>query len=692
MRLRCSEYRPVVAFSFVVVCLMSMLFRIDDEYGLLILMLALLLMSLRKQNTMSWNVTDLALLVVTVLDVMSCLYGINTTQSIRHAAFSVFCFGSYLLLRHIIMPWGMEGRKDLKILLFLFFSAVIVALLLSIVSFFVFRSSVFAAGFDDIYHFRALYRPLGYICNGWAEIGIVLFGLSLLHRKFMMPVGFVSAFAVLLTFSRGAYVAMALFAVYFMLSVRNNGLRLRFLGILASALVVVAVLCPQELHTVVSGNVTQSQRQSTEWRINSTKQVVNVIKEAPLIGHGNGNYSMATDKSCVYDNTGLFTTLAPNVIIFLMVEKGIIGMSLWGVIVLMSFVRLFKHRSNYGYAVVGCTFIALFVKEMTQATLFSNPFVLFLCYCVLAFMNSCDSGRTFSCKYTLRVASMCVMTVWFVGLSVIYIDKHDTEIISESFEMLRKGDFSLASNLVMTTYGNVPSKIEQGVLLTRCYLNTKDERYARKAETIFLDVRSMQKEDLQPCLFLAFIYLRQGKPKKTLDILKIPIAMHPENGIYQYYMAEAYRQMKMDRRAADCLTDAVMAVPRLLNTESVKKIKTCSPDIYYWMFVNIVRKGETLMTPKEWARYGYILDVFGQKDKSAEYLRKAVIALPNLSTPWRLLGENQKYSLLGRGAFQNDKSKDRTLQDENLMLTDFDVLKMGYDMRYSSWYGREFMI
>ena len=98
MELRCSEYKGIVVYSFLVICLSAMLFRIDDEYNLL-LVLALLLLSLTKRNVIKLNVIDLLLFAITMLDIVSSLYSRTVTLSIRYATFSVFCLGTYILLR-----------------------------------------------------------------------------------------------------------------------------------------------------------------------------------------------------------------------------------------------------------------------------------------------------------------------------------------------------------------------------------------------------------------------------------------------------------------------------------------------------------------------------------------------------------------------------------------------------------------
>lgn len=694
MGLRCSEYKGVVAYLFLVICLTVMLFRIDDEYNLLMPALALLLLSLTKQSGIRWNIIDLLLFAITMSDIVSCLYSRTIALSIRYAVFSVFCFGTYLLLRHSVCSVSLfkSGSKEwFKTLTYIFYVAVIMAMFLAVASFFVYRSSVLSVGFDDTYHFRFLYRPVGYTCNVWAEIGMVLFGLSLLCRRFMLPVGFVAAITVLITFSRGVYVALAVFSICFLLSVKDNKLRLRMICILITASLAVALFCPVELRTVVSGNSTLSQRQSTEWRVSATHQALSVMKDAPMMGHGTGSYSMATDKMNNHDNTGQFTTLAPNVIVQILVEKGLVGILLVGLTVVMVAVRLLKCRNSYTSAVAGCTMVALIVKEMGQATLTSNPFVMLLGYASLAFL--CGSNKTVqasSWKSMKCMPALCVMSAWIASLGVMYIDRYDTEIITDSFKLQKKGRHILAANHIKAAHGNVPTKIEQGILFTKCYVATKDNKYARQAEDVFFSVKATQKEDLQVDLFRAYLYMRQNKYGEAYAVLKTLLLTHPENGIYQFYMAETLRQMGMKEQTVECLVKAVMEVPVLLHSESMRKIKVNSPDIYQYMCANIIRQGSMKMTAKECARYGYVLNALGQLRKAAPYLRKAVMELPSLSVPWRLLGDSEKYELLSKGAFRG--SSDKKKQQENRRLSDYDLLEIGYKLKFSGWYGRELVI
>ena len=62
--------------------------------------------------------------------------------------------------------------------------------------------------------------------------------------------------------------------------------------------------------------------------------------------------------------------------------------------------------------------------------------------------------------------------------------------------------------------------------------------------------------------------------------------------------------------------------------------------------------------------------------------------LPNLATPWLLLGENEKYDLLSQGAFRKitDDRHPVKLPDR----TKNDLLKWIYQAKFKMWYGEQF--
>lgn len=122
------------------------------------------------------------------------------------AFYSVYMLATYFVCRRLFA----HGRA-LQVLCVGSLFPIGAALLLAVCSFFVFRSSVLEAGFEDTYHFRFLFRPLGYITNIWAEVLLMVSGWICLMRRWSVPLQFLCLLAILLSFSRGAYVALGIY-------------------------------------------------------------------------------------------------------------------------------------------------------------------------------------------------------------------------------------------------------------------------------------------------------------------------------------------------------------------------------------------------------------------------------------------------------------------------------------------------
>lgn len=59
--------------------------------------------------------------------------------------------------------------------------------------------------------------------------------------------------------------------------------------------------------------------------------------------------------------------------------------------------------------------------------------------------------------------------------------------------------------------------------------------------------------------------------------------------------------------------------------------------------------------------------------------------MPNLATPWHLLGDDNKYRLLLFGAFQKDLSSTKLPEEKEM--SDHLLLKNAYQPKFTNWYG-----
>lgn len=169
-----------VGIAIMLLVIMTMqLFTITDEYKIGMLLSVTALLIVRPLPFMTWTFTDRILGIIVVFDLLSCSWASCQAPAIRSALFSVYGFTIYLLLRKLLINPHIKTILQTGSYL-----PISIALLLAIGSFFIFRNSVLEAGFTDTYHFRFLFRPLGYITNVWAEILLILLGWVCLIRRY----------------------------------------------------------------------------------------------------------------------------------------------------------------------------------------------------------------------------------------------------------------------------------------------------------------------------------------------------------------------------------------------------------------------------------------------------------------------------------------------------------------------------
>ena len=186
-----------------------LVFRADDPYELKIAFLLLpLLFVLQIFVSLSW--IDIAVFLLWLYDLTGCLTGINPLQTMYSLESSTLCLLGYIAIRYIS-----ENKKNLQFLLKGICFLTSISVLLAVLSFFVFQHSVESAGFEELYSFRFLFRPLGYPTNSWNTVLTVILGFILItyHTcssskaicRLLCAFFAITVFTILLSFSRGVY-------------------------------------------------------------------------------------------------------------------------------------------------------------------------------------------------------------------------------------------------------------------------------------------------------------------------------------------------------------------------------------------------------------------------------------------------------------------------------------------------------
>ncbi len=673
-----------ISISILLLLIMTMwLFQIEDTYKFCLLLLIISLTIIHPLSFRCWSLIDVLVCIVTLYDILSCFYGACTIPALRIALLSVFCTIYYLILRKLFSePYIM------RIILLGSYVPIGVALLLTICSFLIFRNSVISAGFEDTYHFRFLFRPLGYITNQWAALLLILFGWICLIRQYSSLFVFLTALTVLLSFSRGAYIALGIYLIIWLMFQRPLYEKVRVVLICLIAIIVITFCLPTEIKTTLQMNITVSQQQSTEARINSTSVTWHVLKNSSrhslFFGHGNGSYSFVVDHALNQDSTQTYTTIAPNLLIQLLIEKGLFGLMLYFLLAFAICKCMWKYRKEPEICTIWCTFMAVIVKEMTQANVFSTPFLWLMLYVMLAFLQRRETyeEKISLERYILPVMGVAFYLGWFI-FTCFYVNNES--LFSKSLIALKEDKLQKAITLIEQTSRQIPYLIQRGLIYTQCYRKTNSFVYAQKAELAFKRAQKLQPQDIQINYLQACLYSYMGETHTSRLIFRRLVESYPKNSLYLLGLWKSLYGENRKDEALPYLVNAICYTPRIFTMQCIQDLQK-NDSVYfqslYWQLSHLKLKKCDFI---EMARLGYIAHLCGYQTKAKNYLKEAVTALPNLSTPWRLLGEEKKYRLLVIGAFKKNIFS-IPLPDEPIMTEEL-LWMMAYKNKFLDWYG-----
>ena len=665
-----------------------LLFRVTDTYQVCSLSLIGALFLLRPLPFRQWTRVDVAVGLVVLYDLLSPVYAVSAVAAIPRAGVSLLALLGYLVSRRLF-----ASERALRVVRFGSFLPIGIALALAIGSFFVFRSSVLEVGFADTYPFRFLFRPLGYITNVWAEVLLLILGWLCLARRHVGFLVFLTIGAILLSFSRGAYIALAVYMALWLALIKPLREKVRVPLLALLALLLVGLSFPAELGTTLAMNRTVSQRQSTSGRIDATRASWEAFRERPLLGYGNGNYTLAIDKALNQDSTRSYTSLAPNLPVQLLVEKGIVGLGLYLFLLIAIVQSLWERRKERESRVVFCLLSALAIKEMTQASLLGTHFALFLLAISLVFPQGDENGSVEKTEtvsvwdYGLPVV---VLLCYFVYVGFVFRKEREDQRLRAIESAWKRGEWDEALRLMERAGERTPDLVNRALLYGRAYRETGDTAYLANAEKALREARRRQPEDVQIEYLWTCLYLDKRESGKAADIAGRLASAYPRNAFYRFAWAEAlYRQGEKEAALAE-LVEAIRFMPRLLTEEKTDGLRLSDPGFYRALERRLSDLHTSLEdTPADYARYGYIVHRLGDRPRAERYLRRAVEGLPNLATPWRLLGDTAKYRLLLYGAFQKDLRA--TEIPEDTAITVSRLFLRYYPFKFTQWYGQRLL-
>ena len=689
--------KKMVATACVSGAAVILLFQMSDSSFMLCLLLLVAMCLSGTCTVRQVSVVDVAVGMLWLYEGWQCFHTINETSTV-----SVFQLTTFMLMVYVVLRKVLGNARCyasfLQSLLVLGGVAVIIALL----SFGVFYRSATETGFTETYSLRFLFRPLGYNTNAWATVLFALMGCALLAhpsknvgRNFRLLLWGLLWVALLLSFSRAVFIVlgMVFLLLFFLKDTWAEKLKLIIVALISVGMTTVCF--PKETVATLQMNRTASQQRSTQGRINSVRAAWEVFGDRKVYGTGAGTYVQSIDKEHFQDSNQSYSSYAPNWVIWTLVEKGMVGAVLGGILLLAVCVTVWKGRRKRNCLYAGAVLAVLLLKEMSLMTAAVTPMTAFMCCTLLALLQKDGQIRIFrSVKVDVPLhhchTGMCIVAC-LCTRSYFHRFDENRAVAERVHVTLEKGQRKEAVGIMEELEDDMPWLVNKGRFYMEC------GQYG-KAEEALGRAKELQPEDVYIRFMYACTLLPTEKREKGLEELEKLVDRFPENALYRYeWFKQLYRDGKKEE-AMEALEYAIRTMPRILLMEHTELLMKTDSLFYQSLVGRLVQScRKEKLTASEKARQGFILYHCGKQAEAAVLLEEAVKELPNLSTPWLLLGKYQesignrgyaevckkKYRLLAYGAFVLPQSGEAEPEWDKPQ--EMDLWKI-YAMKFRSWY------
>ena len=623
--------------------------RADDPLFLGGLAAALILGWLIRTKSFRMSVVDWAVVAVWGAECALLAASVNMDRS-----FIGFKILTQSILFYFILRIGFRSEHNMRSLLGTGCVVIGIMAWIAIVSFALFYDSATRAGFEEIYHSRSIYRPLGYLTNAWGSVLIGFLAVTVLalwyyrHRSvavavilftIIVPVGF----GLVISFSRGVYLALFLVgagALASMWMVRQNGMRIILMFLVASCLCAIA-LWPfrAEVLRTVGMTGTISQQRSIDGRMLSGAIACKLFKERPIAGIGAGNYSLGADPYLYQDTDRSFTSFAPGIISQLLVEKGAAGTAVWGVFGIVCLVVFLKQKRKNALAILIAVFLlAIVLREGTFPVFFEYSSLQVIVFTLLAVwqnnLPACHGGSG-SRRYATLLPVVASLAIFGLSWNLYFIKKENAAAVMA----VEQCNLSIADSHLRSRE-TLPSLINRSSLNWLHYDKTGNPKWLEAAERDLREAVRLNPRDVQLVYRLACVLQATGQYGAALQLIEELAARFPDNAQYNWTLGCIFQQDSCSEKAQKYLVNAIRLMPDLLESQEWRDM--AAADTLLAQMVKQALIGTFGMysdaDPIELAKNGKIYYLYGEQNRSFILLYEAVKQLPNLSYPWYYLG------------------------------------------------------
>jgi O-antigen ligase len=623
--------------------------QMKDPLFLFGILSAVFLFWKREKGYFRFSVPDQLLILLWLHEIINLFFSVEPLSVFFAAKMFTFSVIFYFLIR-VCLNNKSKIIAFLSVICFLIFVLCLVAL----ITFLLFRSTCAYIELGNLYDFRYLYKPLGYLSNVWGSlligfIGIVFFSLhycSLNKTKFFFLTLLLALlfWNIIISFSRGVYIAFAfLFFSYLLFLVFSDISRRQkiwMIAVLVFPIVLAGTVHKQDVVRTLQFNQSLSQQRSISGRIDAMSFTFPLLKESLAIGTGAGTYSQVINEYRYEDDEIGFTNFAPNGYTQLLVEQGILGLILWGIFFVAIFVTVFKERKGSSISIiVGITLVSVLIREATfPALLGCTGFQMSIFIILAIFQNNIlkkekkenmgqRNGQYFSIIIFFITFSIGAYSVYFM------IDDQNNRKALSATEV---GNWETAEKFISKTTERTPYLINRSLIFIKLYEKTGDTLYLNRAENCLQKALLKNPRDKMIYYYRALVLRKKGNREASLSILTDLAQKFSNRSLYQLSVFDWLYEEEKTENALPYLLQAVKLSPSLLDSPYLNNILGKDSLINHSLKNGLLQYSslkENLNDPIFLARSGKIFLSFGMEKEARQRLEESIRLLPNLIYP-----------------------------------------------------------
>ena len=678
--------------------------RISNPYYIIGWALALLISFKTRHSILSLSFVDVSIILLWLYDFSSIFITSNWVLG-----FSRLAYTTISLLYYFIIRLYFNDKSSIDMLLKMYSIIISLFAIFVCVAFFIFEKSIHSVGFNNLYHFRSLLKPLGMPSNnvsnsllGFMGIFILFLTYNIQQKKniftqilLLLPI----LFGLIVSFSRGIYISIALvLLIFFIWLVKTNLVERKYktLTLLLTIVffVTVGTFYMTEIVQTIKFHDTISQQKSTQSRIETTQKSLNVAKDNLLFGTGDGSWLLAMNGSRYESDKIAYTTVAPNIVSQILIEKGTLGLILWILIIIsIGIIYIRRTRTDWIYGVIVVVIGSVFIREMTYPTLLSSLSIQLMLLTIIGIGENCRNTeeRSIFFKKTQKNIILIAPLLFCLAMTIFsIIIEQDNKYNKKAIELISNKDYAGAITAIEKTRKRLPYLINRSSIYWEIYNQKKDQYYLDLAYENLKTAIINYPQFTQLQHDLAYIEFMKGNTDSSLNLLKDIVRKYPDSALYNYSLFNlCYKANKENVESViPNIVQAIVLSPDIFQTSLWTN--DIAADTMTKKIIEIALKKAVTTSesdPLILAKYGKILHCLGDVEAAEKSISTALAQMPNLPMAWFNLacivsekGDSENADLFFKRCFilsgiPKQMAKDNAKSKEVLLKDIFDTYK-----------------